>query len=65
MMVRLAYMEDRTTYEVPADGVVIGCFERGYIIGVGPLGGQYVLNVSHILYFGPCREARWLKEAGE
>lgn len=64
MMVRHAYMEDKTTYEVPADGL-LGCFERGYVFGVGPLGGQYVLNVSHILYFGPRREARWLKEVSE
>ena len=64
MMVRLAYMADGTTSEVPADSV-IGCFERGYIFGVGPLGSQYVLNVAHIKYFGPCREAKWLKEGSE
>lgn len=64
MMVRLAYMTDGTTCEVPADGL-LGCFERGYVFGVGPLGGQYVLNVAHIKYFGPRREAKWLKEGSE
>ena len=64
MMVRTAHMADGTVYEVPADGI-LGCFERGYVHGIDENGDQCVLNVAHILYFGPRKNAWWLKEAGE
>ena len=64
MMVRTAYMADGTAYEVPSDGL-LGCFGRGYVFGVDGNGSQYVLNVSHIVYFGPRMKARWLKEGSE
>lgn len=61
MIVRGAFMDDGSVFEVPSDGL-LGCFGRGYVHGVDALGGQYVLNVSHILYFGPTKEAKWIKE---
>ena len=64
MMVRTAYMADGSVFEVPADGI-LGCFGRGYVFGVNEKGGQCVLNVSHIIYFGPRKEAIWLKEVSE
>lgn len=64
MMVRTAHMADGSAFEVPADGL-LGCFGRGYVFGVDGNGDQCVLNVPHILYFGPRMEARWLKEVSE
>ena len=63
MMVRTAHMADGSMFEVPADGL-LGCFERGYVFGANVY-GQHVLNVSHIMYFGPRKEALWPREASE
>ena len=64
MMVRVAHMADGNVFEVPADGI-LGCFERGYIHGIDENGDQCVLSVAHVLYFGPRRNAWWLKEVSE
>lgn len=60
MKVRTAHMANGDMFEVSTYDLV-GCFERGYIYGADAY-GQHILNVDHILYFGPRREAVWLKE---
>lgn len=62
MMARTAHMADGNEFEVSSFDIV-GCFERGYIYGAD-MYGQVVLNVSHIVYFGPIKKARWLKKEG-
>ncbi len=61
MMVRTAHMADGSAFEVSTYDLV-SCFKRGYIYGVDGNGDQCVLNVAHILYFGPRMEAVWTKE---
>ncbi|MBR4226919.1 MAG: hypothetical protein IKR86_09200 [Candidatus Methanomethylophilaceae archaeon] len=62
MIVRTALMDDGKEFEVPS-AAVLGCFGCGYVYGWDAYGG-HVLNVTHIVRFGPCRESQWVKETG-
>lgn len=63
MIVMTAYMDDGTAFEVPYYAVS-GCFIGGYVSG-WDVYGEHVLNVAHIVRFGPRMESQWVREEGE
>jgi len=61
MIVRMALMDDGREFEVPS-AAVPGCFSCGYVYGWDAY-GEHVLNVAHVVRFGPCGNPQWIKEA--